>query len=202
MVEKKLKVLAAADVHGDADRFLALAQRAERENADLVVLCGDIFGWKKTRNLIKPFKERNKAVLVIPGNHEAFAELDEFANYYGIRNLHGSSAVYGNVAFFGAGGTDLLPGFITDKDLAQVINKAHEGIAQVEKKVLLTHMHPAGSKSEFSGFEGSLAIKEAIERFKPTLVLHGHIHEGAGLEERWGDTTIINVGREGRMLEI
>lgn len=106
------------------------------------------------------------------------------------------------MAFFGAGGTDLLPGFITDKDLAKLLEKAHKGVANMEKKVLITHMHPAGSKSEFSGFEGSKAIKRAIEKFKPNFVLHGHIHEAAGLEERWGNTTIINVGRDGKVIEI
>jgi Icc-related predicted phosphoesterase len=63
-------------------------------------------------------------------------------------------------------------------------------------------MHPAGSKSEFSGFPGSKAITKAIKQFKPDFVLHGHIHEASGIEEKVGNTKIINISREGKILEI
>lgn len=201
-MRKKLKLLAASDIHGDEDRFIALAKKAEEEKVDLVLLCGDLFGWVETKNVIKPFKEINKPVFVIPGNHEAFDELDLMVEQYQISNLHGKSVIHSGVGFFGAGGADLIPGFITEKDLSKTLEKAHKGLEKIEHKVLLTHMHPAKSKSTFSGFEGSEEIRKAIMKFKPTLVLHGHIHEGAGLEEKWGNTTIINVGREGRILEI
>ena len=49
---------------------------------------------------------------------------------------------------------------------------------------------------------GAIAIKAAIEKFKPSFAIHGHIHEGEGLEEKWGNTTIINAGRNGRVFEI
>ncbi|HVY01883.1 MAG TPA: metallophosphoesterase [Candidatus Nanoarchaeia archaeon] len=201
-MEKKFRILAASDVHGDSDKFISLAEKAEKEKVDLVLLCGDIFGWNETKNIIKPFKEKNKPVLVIPGNHENFQDLNSLTAYYGIKNIHGSSAIYKEVGIFGAGGADLAPGFITDKDLSKALNKAHKGLEMINKKILVTHMHPAGSKSEFSGFLGSEAVRQAIEKFKPTFAIHGHIHEAAGLEEMWGNTTIINVGRNGRIFEI
>jgi len=67
---------------------------------------------------------------------------------------------------------------------------------------MVTHMHPQGSKSEFSGIEGSQSIRRAIEKFKPDLLIHGHIHEGEGIEDRIGKTTIINVGKTGKIIEI
>jgi Icc-related predicted phosphoesterase len=39
MPEKKLRILAASDIHGDSRQFAKLAQRAEKEKVDLVVLC-------------------------------------------------------------------------------------------------------------------------------------------------------------------
>ena len=44
--------------------------------------------------------------------------------------------------------------------------------------------------------------KKAIEKFKPNILIHGHIHEGAGLEENMGSTRVINVGKEGKIIEI
>ena len=63
-------------------------------------------------------------------------------------------------------------------------------------------MHPSPSKSEFSGFPGSKSITKAIKKFKPALLLHGHIHEAGGIEEKIGSTRVINVGRKGKIIEI
>ena len=63
-------------------------------------------------------------------------------------------------------------------------------------------MHPSKSKSELSGFSGSNAITKAIKQFKPDILLHGHIHEASGFEEYIGKTKVINVGREGKIIEI
>jgi len=67
---------------------------------------------------------------------------------------------------------------------------------------MVTHMHPSGSKSEFSGVPGSESITKAIKKFKPDFLLHGHIHEAAGVEEIIGNTKVINVGREGKIVEL
>lgn len=201
-MERKLKILAASDLHGESNIAKALANKAERENVDLVVLCGDIVGFAETKNIIKPFKEKNKKVLIIPGNHDTNATADFLAKLYNIRNLHGYSAKYENVGFFGAGGADIGPGMITESDLFKTLKKAHGSLNNIEKKVMITHMHPKDSLSELSGFEGSFSIKRAIEQFKPDILIHGHIHEAAGAEERIGKTRVINVGRKGTIIEI
>jgi uncharacterized protein len=42
---------------------------------------------------------------------------------------------------------------------------------------------------------GSMAVREAIERFQPLLALHGHVHESAGAT-RIGRTLCINPGSD------
>ena len=199
---KKLKLLAAADLHGDSKLTKKLAERAERENVDLVVLCGDLIGWKETTGIIKPFKDKNKPVLILPGNHEDFATTDFLASFYDIKNIHGYSAVYKDVGIFGAGGANMGPGFISEKEMWKTLQKAHEPIKSMKNKIMLTHMHPFGSKSEWSGFSGSKSIRKAIKEFKPAVLLHGHIHEAAGMEEEIYGTRVINVEREGTIIEL
>ena len=172
-MKRKLKILAASDIHGDSKLTKKLALRAEKEGVDLVVLCGDITGISESKNLIKPFKDKGQKVLIIPGNWDSFATLDFMANFYGVRNIHGYSASYENVGFFGAGGAEMGPNPISERELKETLEKAHSGLKGIEKKVMLTHMHPAGSKSEFSGFEGSSVIRNAIKKFKPDILLHG-----------------------------
>jgi len=199
----KLKILAASDLHGDSSAALNLAKKAKTENVDLVILCGDILGFSETKNIIKPFKDLNKKVLIIPGNWDSFADIDFISKHYKIKNLHGYSTEYNGIGFFGAGGAE-GPGLgrIGEQDLLHALQKAHSGLEGIEKKVMITHMHPSKSKSEFSGIPGSEAISEAIKKFKPSLLLHGHIHEASGFEDMIDNTRVINVGKEGKILEI
>ncbi len=202
---KRLKILAASDVHGDSKLTRKLAQKAEKEKVDIVVLCGDILGYKETSDIIKPFKEKNKKVLIIPGNHDSFATADFLAQMYGIKNIHGYAVQYEHVGFFGAGGTSdapSFPGAITEKELFATLKKAHASLKGIEKKIMVTHMHPSNSISEFSGIPGSPAITKALKEFKPDILLHGHIHEASGFEQLIGKTRVINVGRQGRIIEI
>lgn len=197
-----MRILAASDLHGDSKAARILAERAEQENVDLVVLCGDLTGFVDSKGLIKPFKDKNKKVLILPGNWDSFATTDFLARFYGVKNIHGYSAVYDNIGFFGAGGAEIGPIPTSDREIGSALDKAHAGLRGIEKKVMLTHMHPEGSKSEFSGIEGSSAINEAIKKFKPDLLIHGHIHEAAGMEETIGDTRVVNVGKKGMVIEI
>lgn len=198
-----MKILAASDIHGDTKATKKLAERADKSKVDLVVLCGDITGTVEKKDLIKPFKDRGQKVLLLPGNWDSFATVDFLAQFYGMKNIHGYSARFGKVGFFGAGGADIGPhSHLSERELMKTLDEAHAGLKGIEKKVMLTHMHPAGSKSEFSGIEGSKSIRAAIKKFKPDFLLHGHIHEAAGFEETIGSTKVVNVGKEGVVLEI
>ena len=199
----KLRVLAASDIHGDARATKKLAERAEKENVDVIVLCGDITGLVETPNLIKPFKERGQKVLLLPGNWDSFATTDFLAQFYGMKNIHGYSARYQNVGFFGAGGADIGPfTMVGERELLKTLEQAHAGLKGIEKKVMVTHMHPSGSKSEFSGISGSESIRRAIKKFKPDVLLHGHIHKAGGADEKIGGTRVINVGKRGVIIDI
>ena len=204
-MSKKMKILAASDLHGDSKQVKKLAQQAEKENVDLVILCGDLTGWVETKDIIKPFIDHKKKVLLIPGNHEDMMVGNLLAKQYNATNLHGYSCIHEGIGIFGAGGSSDLPhfpGFVTETNLKKTLAKAHKDLKGIEKKIMITHMHPAGSLSEFSGFPGSKAIAQAVKEFKPTILLHGHIHEGAGLESTMGKTKVINVGKKGVILLI
>lgn len=205
MVKKKFKILAASDTHGDSKVTRKLAEKAKKENVDLVVLCGDITGFVETKDVIAPFKRAGKKVLIIPGNHDSFATADFLAQVYGVKNIHGYSVKYDDIGFFGAGGAINLPGFpgaTTDKELFSNLKRAHDSLKGIEKKIMVTHMHPSESISEFSGIPGSKSITKAIKEFKPDILIHGHIHEAAGFEQKIGKTRVINVGDDGTVIEI
>lgn len=200
-----MKVLAAGDIHGDVGLVKKLADKAKKEKVDLVVLCGDItYMEQSTDNLIGPFKDAAKQVLLIPGNHETIATVDFLTQIYGIKNLHGYSVVYDNVGFFGAGGANIGLFQLEENELFDLLKKAYSGVKGAKKKIMVTHVHPSGSKMEHftKFFKGSTAVRKAIDTFKPDILLCSHVHEAEGIEEKIGKTLVINVGKSGKILNI
>ncbi|MDO8740549.1 MAG: metallophosphoesterase [Candidatus Woesearchaeota archaeon] len=203
--DKKLKILAAGDIHGDMSLAEKLAEQAKRENVDLVILCGDLtMGDRSTTNLIGPFKKRNEKVLLIPGNHETVATADFLAEVYGVKNIHGYSVKYGNVGIFGAGGANIGLFQMDEKEIYDLLKKGFDKIKELSKKIMVTHVHPSGTKMEkfTQFFPGSSGIKRAIEKFHPDILLCSHVHEAEGIEEMVGKTRVINVGKKGKIIEI
>ena len=201
-MENKLKILAASDIHGESKIVQKLAETAKKEKVDLVILCGDITSIKETKNIIHPFKEKNQEILIIPGNWDSKESIDKIVSLYEIKNIHGKYSIHKDVAIFGSGGG--WPGFkpTSEKEIYNTLKKAHKKIKNKKKKIMITHLHPSGSLSEFSGVPGSQAIRKAIEDFQPNVLLHGHIHEAAGAIEKIGKTIVINVGKQGKIIEI
>ena len=202
---EKTKILAVGDIHGDTGLVKKLAKKAKKEDVDLVVLAGDITMMEEdTKNLVGPFAKLKKPVLLLHGNHESLATIDFLSELYGphAKNLHGYSLMKNNVGIFGAGGVDFGASPISEKELFQTLSKAHKGIEKAKKKIMVTHFHPFKSKAEFSGFEGSKGVRKAIQKFKPDIMLSGHIHEAEGLKEKIGKTQVYHIGKKGKIIEI
>jgi Icc-related predicted phosphoesterase len=51
-------------------------------------------------------------------------------------------------------------------------------------------------------FPGSDGIRKAIDSFKPNIMLCSHVHEAEGIEEKVGNTKVINVGKKGKIFDI
>ena len=200
---KKTKILAVGDIHGDTGLVRKLAEKAKKENVDLIILAGDLtFVEQSTKNLIGPFIKAKKQVLSIPGNHESFATADFLAQIYPkTQNIHGYSFITNDLGIFGAGGGDII-NVTPDKEIFNLLKKGHKKVKNSKTKIMVTHMHHRGSKAEFSGFPGSRAVKKAVKEFKPDILISAHIHEAGGIEERIGKTKVINVSRKAKIFEI
>lgn len=203
--KSKLKILASGDIHGDMSLARKLAEQAEKENVDLVVLCGDLtYAESSTEGIIGPFVKKKKKVILIPGNHETVATADFLAELYGATNLHGYSIIYKGVGLFGCGGANIGVFQLGEDEIYDLIKKGYQRIKDVKKKIMVTHVHPSGSLMErFTKiFPGSDGVRKAIDRFKPDILLCSHVHEAEGIEEVIGRTKVINVGKRGKIIEI
>ena len=201
MAKEKLKILAAGDFHGDSKISQKLADKAEKEKVDLVVLLGDITGMVQTKNLIKPFLDKKQKVVFIPGNWETKADAEAISKLYGIKNIEKKYVIYKNTGIFGIGSADwsLYP---DEEKTFKHLKEQHEKIKNLEKKIMVSHLHAAGTKSELSGIPGNESLRKAIDKFQPDFAICAHIEEGSGLEERMGKTQVINVARKAKIFEL
>ncbi|MBS3109185.1 metallophosphoesterase family protein [Candidatus Woesearchaeota archaeon] len=200
-----MKILASGDIHGDMSLVKKLADRAEKEKVDLVVLCGDLTMFEQsTKNIVGPFINKKKKVLLIPGNHESVATTDFLAQLYGATSLHGYSIKYKDIGLFGCGGADIGPVRTGEDEIKKLLQRAYDGIKGMKKKIMVTHAHPSGTIMEkLSDFvPGSPSVREAVEKFKPDVLLCSHVHEAEGMEEKIGKTRVINVGKAGMIIDL
>lgn len=204
--KKKLKILAAGDIHGDSRLVKKLAEKAIKENVDLVILTGDLtYADTEAENLISPFVKAKKEVLIIPGNHEPISTTDFFCKVYpNVKSLHGYYFKRGNVGIFGAGGANIGLFQLSEDNIYGLLKRGAEKLKDMKTKIMVTHVHPADSKIErFTEiFPGSKGVTRAIKKFQPDIALCSHVHEAAGIEEKIGKTKVINIGREGKIIEI
>ena len=180
-----------------------LAQKAVNEKADIIILNGDIVEEDDTEGVMYHFVKTGKQIFLVPGNHDWFAT-DFLAAQYKATNLHGKSVTQGNVAILGCGGTNIGMNMLTEKEIYDTIKQTHAKISSSQKKLLVTHIHPAGTLMEsFSQFvKGSIGLRKVIDATQPDIVVCGHVHEAEGIEEKIGNTLVINVGKKGKLIEL
>lgn len=199
--KKKFKILAAGDFHGDNSVAKRLSKKAEKEKVDLIILTGDIIGTINTKNLLKPFIQNNQKVIFVPGNWETSEEAEFLSKLYNIKNIEKHYVKYKNIGIFGVGSADWQLNLDEEKTFNK-LKKEFKKIKDLEKKIMISHIHAAKTSTEFSGFPGSTALRKAIKEFQPDLFISGHIHEAEGLKEKIGKTLLINTGKKGTIIEL
>lgn len=196
-----MKILAVSDIHGDLGLVKKVEKLIDKEKVDLVILAGDQtwFG-RMEKGLVGPITK--KPTLIIPSNHENEDVILLWEKMYpNLKNLHKKNIRIEEVGFFGSGTIDW--GFKEDsKKIFDELKNSHEKIKEMKKKVMVTHVPPAGSKIELMGFPGSSGVTKAIKKFSPDFLICGHIHEGGGLIEKIYNTQVMNVSRNPIIFEI
>jgi len=197
-MSKKLKILAAGDLHGSMDVAEKLSEKGKKEKVDLVILAGDIYGYNVgDENILKPFKDAGQKVVFVPGNCD-FDEEHEMLKR-DAKSIHNYYVTYQDVGVVGIGSPNWKLS-LDGEDLSEI--KRNFERMKSSKRILVSHLHPAGTRAEFSGIPGEKVLRKVAKDFKPDLLIAAHIHEAEGMEDKIGDTRVVQVGRRGKILEI
>jgi len=187
-----MRFLVISDIHR-RDNVLAWTKKLfEQNGADGVLVLGDIthFGpgdWGETFLRSLPGK-----VYAIPGNCDPPLTHEELAR--GAESIHGKRIVIDGRDVVGFGGSNPTM-FRTPNEVpeAQILDELSK--IATPGCIMALHCPPYGTNdlTNMRLHGGSAAIKQVVERFKPVLVMAGHIHEARGIVESDG-TTYVNPG--------
>ena len=195
---RRLKILAAADLHGDVNIAKRLSEKAKKGKVDLVVLAGDVYGYSEGKpGILEPFRKAKQKIVFVPGNCDFDEECAMLAREG--KSIQNYYVTYGGVGIAGIGSPNWKLS-LDGRDLENI--RLNFEKMKPAKKILVSHLHASGTMAEFSGIPGEEILRKAVKDLKPDLLIAAHIHEGEGIEDRIGKTRVVQVGRKGKILEI
>ena len=132
--EKKIRILAAGDIHGNSLLAGQLAKKAKEENVEIVILTGDLTNaGRGIENLIGQFLKVGKKVLMLPGNHDPLELINALPEIYkDTKNIHGYAVKHKNVGVFGAGSADIGLFVLEDDKLFNVLEKGFKYVKDMQ----------------------------------------------------------------------
>ncbi|MCI0703973.1 MAG: metallophosphoesterase family protein [Planctomycetia bacterium] len=194
-----MKLLLFSDLHNDRDSARSLVKRSA--SADVLIGAGDLCnlrqGLSKTLDVLRVV---TKPTILVAGNNETTDELaSACAGWKSAHVLHGSGVEVAGVSFFGVGGgIPITPFGPWSYDFDE--EQAEELLAECPTDcVLVVHSPPKGcvDVSSRGASIGSTAIRDAILRVRPRLVVCGHIHGSNGKVDHLGGIPVVNAGPDG-----
>ena len=200
----RMRVLAFSDVHASQRGAETIVRMVAERSPDVIAIAGDVTDFGSgdfARDLLVGMPV---ITLVVPGNMDTAAAAAAFSAGKA-KNLHLRKELVGGVPFVGLGGWIASPSRgrpwgIDPHDAELAISKL-----LTEGAVLLTHVPAYGhldkvpippafsaGKEQFEHI-GSQNVRLLVERFKPAVVISGHVHEDRGIEME-GGSLFVNPG--------
>jgi uncharacterized protein len=201
-----MKILIFSDIHNSKGAL----ERIVDQPADLYICAGDLVsfqkGLAKCGEILAPLGAR---LWVLPGNHETHDDMRALCARHGFVDFHCQmrtlESSHGTSYWAGLGYSNITPfktpGEYTEEQIAASLAE-FEGHTPLYSVI---HVPPYGSKLDAFApgkHAGSPSVRAWVERVQPVYLFCGHIHETAGLTDRIGATTCVNVGKDGFLLEI
>lgn len=197
-----MKLLVFSDIHSDAralERLMAI-------EADYYFCAGDLVNFSRGLDAMgEILKKRGERVYVIPGNHESAQQVTDLCARFGLNDFHGGRIELGGFHVVGLGYSNITPfetpGEYTEEELE---TRLHE-FDGLKPMIAICHVPPRGTTLDRITnlrHAGSTAMRDFVRREQPRFFFCGHIHEAAGAQEKLGETSALNVGRKGYLLDL
>lgn len=197
-----MKLLVFSDIHSDAKAL----ERLMAVDADYYFCAGDLVNFSRGIDAMgEILKKRADRVYVIPGNHESAQQITDLCARFGLHDFHGGKIELDGFHVIGLGYSNITPfetpGEYTEEELAE---RLHE-FDGLKPMIAVCHVPPHGTMLDRITnlrHAGSTAMRDFIRREQPRFFFCGHIHEAAGAQDKLGETSALNVGKKGYLLDL
>jgi uncharacterized protein len=197
-----VKLLIFSDIHSDRRAL----ERLMSTDADYYFCAGDLVNWSRGLDAMgEILKQRGERVYVIPGNHESAQQITDLCHRFGLHDFHGDHIEISGFHVIGLGYSSPTPfdtpGEYSEEELEQRLH-AFDGLKPM---IAICHAPPLGTMLDrITNLKhaGSRAMRQFVEREQPRYFFCGHIHEAAGASDKLGETSAMNVGKKGYLLDL
>jgi len=199
-----MKIISFGDIHEDFNNLIPL--KNELENADLVIVTGDLTnynGRREAEKVIEEIMKYNENVLAQLGNLDQ-PEVNDYLTEKGV-NLHRNGFIRNDIGIFGVGGSNPspfnTPTEFSEDEIEAFLLEGFDKVRDAKFKIMVPHMPPKDTKLDIisaGAHVGSQSVRYFILIHKPDISLSGHIHEARG-SDKIENTIAFNAGmfREG-----
>jgi hypothetical protein len=197
-----MKLLIFSDIHSDAralERLMAI-------EADYYFCAGDLVNWARGMDAMgEILKKRADRMYVLPGNHETASQVEAFCERFGFQNFHEKVIEVEEFHVAGFGYSNPTPFDTPGEYSEEEIERRLHAFDGLKPMIAICHVPPYGTMLDRITnlkYGGSKSMREFLQREKPRYFFCGHIHEAAGAQEKLGDTSAMNVGKKGYLLDL
>lgn len=187
------------DLHG-VTRFLR-PMLAQSGPLDLLLVGGDITnfgGVQQAARVLDQCRALVPRVLAVHGNLDR-PEVLAWLEHQDL-SLHGRGKSHQHVGLMGCGASNITPmhtpSELTDQQLHDQLHTGWNQLGAHHTTIMVCHAPPLNTKADrlFTGKHvGSAAVREFVERRRPSLCLTGHVHESAATDVL-GESIVVNPG--------
>lgn len=190
-----MKVLVIVDIHKNPDALRYTLKYIRAYHPDLLIIAGDITTFGPLKFAEAFLKDISKTpTLAVPGNCDPREILSVIGKSSAI-NLHGRKEVIDGITFVGLGGSNATP-FNTPFELGE--DEIYGSLDKIMERgaILVLHFPVKGhldlvGRGEHTGSIGALKI---VDKYLPSLVISGHIHETRGTDTNEQGVQFVNPG--------
>jgi len=177
-----MRILGLADIHCSYQYSSYIVHEIIRHRIDLVLIAGDI----ECEDPLDKIINSGVDVFAVTGNMDD-TYIYRIMKDYGIA-IDGLTREYQGFIIAGIGGLSFRTNF---EKVVDILNKTRD----LGKLIILSHYPPNGfNDTTYAGVHAGLKqLRELVEKYRPILFIHGHIHEARGVS-KYNKTIIVNPG--------
>lgn len=216
-----MRIAALADLHFTPAAYEVIKATLERvrDEADLLVLAGDLTNYGKSSELeplLNVLVRLRIPIVAVLGNHDYESgqevELMKMMTDEGIKVLDGTAyerdgvGFAGTKGFIGGFGRGVLTAF-GEPEVKRIVQasidealKLERAMSQLraEKRVVVVHYSPIvgtvqGEPPEIFPYLGTSRLAEVVDRHGANFIVHGHAHHGTREGKTVGGVPVYNV---------